>query len=112
DGSRRLMTKEEFENPKLLPEGSRIYRLDNLKSQGSTGFEVEFDGKVFSPGSGKVWKTHAEGMGRLKEANRITNTGTTLGYIRYFDDFPFQEITNIWTDTITGSFTEDKIYVV
>jgi len=112
DGSRRLMTKEEFENPKLIPEDSKIFRLDNLKSQGSTGFDVEFEGKVFSPGSGKVWKTHTEGMERLKEAKRITNTGTTLGYIRYFDDFPFQEITNIWTDTITGSFTEDKIYVV
>jgi adenine-specific DNA-methyltransferase len=112
NGERRLMTKEEFDNPKLIPEGSRIFRLDNLKSQGSTGFDVEFDGKTFAPGIGKVWKTHPEGMERLKTARRITNTGITLGYIRYFDDFPFQEITNIWTDTITGSFTEDKIYVV
>ena len=112
DGSRRLMTKEESENPNLIPNGAKIYRLDNLKSQGSTDFEVEFDGEIFTPGSGKVWKTHPDGMERLKVANRVTKTGSTLGYIRYFDDFPFQEITNIWTDTITGSFTEEKIYVV
>ena len=112
DGSRRLMTKEESENPNLIPNGAKIYRLDNLKSQGSTDFEVEFDGEIFTPGSGKVWKTHPDGMERLKVANRVTKTGSTLGYIRYFDDFPFQKITNIWTDTITGSFTEEKIYVV
>jgi adenine-specific DNA-methyltransferase len=112
DGTRRLMTDKEFENPNSIPKGSKIYRLDNLKSQGSTGFDVEFEGEIFSPGAGKVWKTHPEGMERLKNANRVTKTGTTLGYIRYFDDFPLQEITNIWTDTITGSFTEDKIYVV
>ena len=28
------------------------------------------------------------------------------------DDFPFQERGNIWTDTITGSFTDEKIYAV
>jgi adenine-specific DNA-methyltransferase len=112
DGTRRLMSEKEFENPNLIPKGSKIYRLDNLKSQGGTGFEVNFEGELFSSGSGKVWKTHAEGLECLKKANRIIKTGTTLGYIRYFDDFPLQEITNIWTDTITGSFTEDKIYVV
>jgi adenine-specific DNA-methyltransferase len=112
DGSRRLMTKAEIDNPNLIPEGSKIYRLDNLKSQGTSGFDFEFEGETFNPGINKVWKTHLEGMKKLNEKRRITKTGTTLGYIRYFDDFPYQEFTNIWSDTITGSFTEEKIYVV
>jgi adenine-specific DNA-methyltransferase len=112
DGSRRLMTKTEIDNPNLIPEGSKIYRLDNLKSQGTSGFDFEFEGEIYNPGINKVWKTHLEGMKKLNEKRRITKTGTTLGYIRYFDDFPYQEFTNIWSDTITGSFTEEKIYVV
>ena len=112
DGSRRLMTKAEIDNPSLIPEGSKIYRLDNLKSQGTSGFDFEYEGEIYNPGINKVWKTHLEGMKKLNEKRRITKTGTTLGYIRYFDDFPYQEFTNIWSDTITGSFTEEKIYVV
>jgi len=112
DGTRRLMTGTEFENPKLIPEGSKIYRLDNLKSQGNGSFDFEFEGEIFNPGNNKVWKTHFNGMKKLLEKKRISKTGNTLGYIRYFGDFPYQEITNVWDDTITGSFTEEKIYVV
>jgi hypothetical protein len=28
------------------------------------------------------------------------------------DDFPVAERTNVWTDTQTGAFTEEKIYIV
>ena len=35
-----------------------------------------------------------------------------MSYIRFIDDFPVTPIGNLWTDTLTGSFTEDKIYVV
>ncbi len=35
-----------------------------------------------------------------------------MSYIRFIDDFPVTPVGNLWTDTLTGSFTEDKIYVV
>jgi len=32
--------------------------------------------------------------------------------VRFLDDFPVIPFSNVWTDTGTGSFTEDKVYVV
>ncbi len=32
--------------------------------------------------------------------------------MRFIDDFPVIPFSNVWTDTGTGSFTEDKVYVV
>ena len=52
-------------------------------------------------------------MKRLEKADRIYQTAaTSIQYVRYFDDFPVNSLSNVWTDTGTGSFTEDKIYVV
>ena len=51
-------------------------------------------------------------MKRLAEAGRIHVAKNSIRYRRFSDDFPFQQIGNIWTDTITGNFTDDKIYVV
>lgn len=38
--------------------------------------------------------------------------GNSIQYVRYLDDFPAVAVANTWTDTGTGSFTEDKVYVV
>ncbi len=112
DGKRRLMSEDELLNPSYIANDAKIYRIDNLKSQGATGFDFGYLGVLYHPGPNNTWKTNAEGMKKLAIANRIYLAGTTLGYIRYYDDFPVEEIKNIWTDTITGSFTENKIYVV
>jgi adenine-specific DNA-methyltransferase len=39
-------------------------------------------------------------------------SGTSLAYVRFYDDFPVSPIANIWLDTGTGSFTEPKVYAV
>ncbi|MEQ1907922.1 MAG: DNA methyltransferase [Vicinamibacterales bacterium] len=36
----------------------------------------------------------------------------SLRYRRFSDDFGFQQVGNVWTDTRTGNFTDDKLYVV
>jgi adenine-specific DNA-methyltransferase len=51
-------------------------------------------------------------MNRLAAAGRIHVAKNSIQYIRFADDFPFEQIGNIWTDTITGSFTDTKVYVV
>jgi adenine-specific DNA-methyltransferase len=51
-------------------------------------------------------------MTRLGLAGRIHIAKNSIRYHRFADDFPHQERGNIWTDTITGNFTEDKIFVV
>ncbi|MEO7273198.1 MAG: DNA methyltransferase [Vicinamibacterales bacterium] len=51
-------------------------------------------------------------MLQLDTAGRLTPTGKTLGYIRFIDDFPVYPVVNYWPDTGTGSFTDEKVYVV
>lgn len=115
DGTRRPMTKEERLDPSRLPEGSRIYRLDNLTSQGfqeNTTVPFEFEGRVFHPGAERHWKTTVEGLRRLAAAGRLEVSGNTLSFVRYIDDFPAYPLTNHWTDTVIAGFASDKRYVV
>ena len=51
-------------------------------------------------------------MSRLIKADRIGVAKNSLTYIRFVDDFKAQAIGNVWTDTGTGNFTDEKIYVV
>lgn len=102
DGRRRAMTDEEREDPSAIPEGARIYRLIDLNSSGLTPscvFDVSFEGRVFSPREGHSWKTNPEGMKKLIRERRLEAPGESLQYVFYFDDFPFMEVTNMWSDT-------------
>jgi adenine-specific DNA-methyltransferase len=91
---------------------SGVFRLDNLTSQRPPGsFPVCVSGRVFGSGKG-YWKTGEIGMARLIKANRITTASNSLTYVRFIDDFKAQAIGNVWNDTGTGSFTDEKIYVV
>ena len=97
------------------PNGSRVFRPDNLSSQGEATDRqpFEFKGKVYMPSRGSHWKANYPlGMNRLKELKRLHPTPNSLQYVRYFEDFPFIEINNLWQDTGTGSFLEEKQYVV
>jgi adenine-specific DNA-methyltransferase len=113
-GSRRRMTREELEEPGILPLGSHIFTTDNLTSQTAvekSTFEVEFEGRRFRPAKGG-WKTSQAGMENLREKRRLAITGETLRYVRFLDDFLVQSIHTVWDDTGTGSFTEPKVYAV
>ena len=71
-----------------------------------------FRGQTFTPGKG-TFKTELTGLTRLAKADRLWPTSQgTVQYVRFLDDFPVIPFSNVWTDTGTGSFTEDKIYVV
>ena len=114
NGEQRGMRKEEKENPNLLPKGTRIYKAGNIKSQGKTNSPQEFEhlGKKYHPGPNHHWKTHLDGMYNLAKANRIHVAENSIQFVRYIDDFPYKQITNVWTDTGTGSFLEEKKFVV
>lgn len=114
DGTRRALTKEEFEAPANIPEGSKIYRLSGMTSASgstTTTFTYELNGKKFTPPRGG-WRTTLEGMKRLARADMITPSGSTIAHYKYIDDFPLSPRTNLWIDTGTGSFTDPKVYVV
>lgn len=97
------------------PKGSHAFQPTDMSSQGAASEPqpFEYNSKIFYPARGSHWKAnYPEGLKRLKERGRILETPNSLRYVRYFDDFPWITLTNIWSDTGTGSFLEDKLYVV
>ena len=113
DGVERRATSEERSDQAQLPADARLFRPDNLTSQRPPGtFPVLVNGREYLPGKG-YWKTSAEGMARLAVAGRLRPTlGASIQYVRFLDDFPAVAIGNVWSDVGTGSFTDDKVYVV
>ena len=112
--SRVSMTKEERSNRSKIRADARVYRHDTITSQSggeTTSFKFYDQGRNFGSGRG-YWKTNALGMTRLSRAMRLGHARNSLSYIRFIEDFPVTPVGNLWTDTLTGSFTEDKIYVV
>ena len=113
-GDHRRMTSGERTNWALLPEGSRVYRRDNLTSTsggGEASLPFRHEGIEYRPGRGG-WKTSRGGLERLQKAQRLEAYGTTLAYRRFAMDFPYQRISNLWDDTVTGGFAEQRFYVV
>ncbi len=110
DGNRRRMSETDLAT--YRPEDGRIFRLDNFTSQKPPGsFEFDLFGQRMRPGK-RYWSTGEIGTERLKKAYRLVPSGFSAAYVRYLDDFSAREIGNVWTDTGTGSFTDDKMYVV
>lgn len=100
-GERRKMTSEEKNNPKNLPKGAKVFFTSALSSSGYTStcmFDFELDGRVFKCGR-KSWRTNKVGMERLISQKRIIAPGSLPCYILYHDDFPMQELNNLWDDT-------------
>jgi adenine-specific DNA-methyltransferase len=115
DGTYRGVTAAEARGEEELPKDVRLYNPDNIQSQGAASEPQPFEhlGKTYLPGGNSHWKaSFPDGMNRLAAAGRIHVAKNSIRYRRFADDFPFQQIGNIWTDTITGNFTDDKIYVV
>jgi adenine-specific DNA-methyltransferase len=108
DGSARPLADDQ----RASGQTANVFALDNISSQRPPGdFPVTFCGRTFGPGKG-YWKTGEMGMARLIRANRIGQATNSLRYVRFLDDFRAQAIGNVWNDTGTGSFTDEKIYVV
>lgn len=110
DGKIRPLEDEEIFG-KPLPSGARIFRYVILTKPGpGRKYEVKFRGKTFDSGS-RWWGFPPESMQKLIEAGRVGVQGNSLSGIRYLDDFAATELSNLWTDTATGSGMK-KIYVV
>ena len=101
----------------LAREGCRAHALADLTSRtgsDSTRKPFVFRGQTFTIKGSGGWKSSSEGLSRLDLANRVEQGKTTIGYIRYFDDFPCIPITNQWSDTLGQNQVgpEGKVYVV
>jgi adenine-specific DNA-methyltransferase len=120
---RRALTKAEIEDGTTLEAGSKIYFRDNITSQSvgrakgegaASWFGVNFQGQIIKPSLSVRWKTNEVGFDRLIKADRVeASSGNNLGYIRFLDDYPVYELTDIWNDTLgQNQFGGTKTYVV
>ena len=121
DGRRMTIAEWERQNNqsfiyKNRPKGSKVFRLTATDSQGSAGVPqpFEFNGKIYNPPKSRHWTVnYPKGMNRLKELNRLIPAENSISYIRYFDDFPMQELNNVWDDIMgIQSRKDSKVYVV
>jgi adenine-specific DNA-methyltransferase len=114
DGSTyRPLTRGEIDTG-ILPDGWKRYRLVSLVSQGASSSTqpFEFKGKTYIPPANSHWKVKPEGLNRVAAENRIQQTKNSIQFRSFIEDFPISITHNIWTDTITGSFLDEKVYVV
>jgi adenine-specific DNA-methyltransferase len=114
DGYMRALTAEEIRGERPIPQEAELYKPDNIKSQGATSSQQDFEfrGKVYHPGPNSHWKTTVEGMWRLATADRIHEASSSIQYVRIASDYSYRELHNVWEDTSTGQFTEEKLYAV
>ncbi len=117
---RRRLKAAELNAISASGNANSIYRLQTLTSQSlgrskgegaASWFPVTVDGKTFRPSTSSRWKTNEAGMTRLNAAYRLEVSGGSLAYVRFHGDFPVYPVTDLWTDTQSGSAME-KTYVV
>ena len=106
-GEYRGMTQPEKDG-QPVPQGFEIYKADNITSQGNPLLSIEFKGHQYELRS----KTTAIGHTRLAKADRIHKARNSIQYIRKLNDFAVTPVSELWPDTGTGSFTDEKVYVV
>ena len=115
NGAVRLILPEERERGRLLDADARLFCLDNFTATGWSdrlSLALLLEGEEFKIARNLHWKTHADGQQNLLKAGRLGRSGKAVRYRRYIDDFSAYPIVNNWQDTGTGSFTDEKLYVV
>lgn len=116
DGSYRGVSAKEKRGEAAIPDGARPYEPDNIISQGRSKEPQPFvyRGKKYDTWEkNSHWKAnYPVGMERLARAGRIHVAENSIRYVRFHTDFDAAVHGNIWPDTGTGNFTDDKVYVV
>ncbi len=98
-GEHRPMTDLERSKPENINPNLRAFQTAPFHSKGEGDkTSRDFAGKKWAIPAGS-WRYSVDGFGRLGEAGRISQERTVIRAIRYFNDFPLQELTANWTDT-------------
>jgi adenine-specific DNA-methyltransferase len=98
-----------------IPDESKVFRhraAYSASGSEASRFEVEYQGKPFSPSGARGWSTSPVGMERLAKTNRLFPLGNTLERKMYFEDSPFQYFSASWDDAVSSGFGDQKLYVV
>src|SRR6185503_20979428 len=116
DFSYRGVTAAEKNGREAIPKDALPYNPDNLISQGRASEPQPFRYRGVSQDpyqKNSHWKpNYPVGLNRLLRAERLHVAENSFRYRRFHSDFAVVPYLNICTDTGTGNFTEDKVYVV
>lgn len=78
------------------------YRLVSLRAPGyslENDYSIEYEGREFRLSKNQSWIISKDKLEKIKSLNRLKVEGNTLSYILLHKDFPYQKMTNFWTDT-------------
>ncbi len=87
----------------------------SLTSQGhstNTSGVFSINGVTCTPPTDRHWSVERQGLLRVVNAGRVFLAGSNPRFAYLMDDYPVEPITHVWSDSGTGSFTEQKRYVV
>jgi adenine-specific DNA-methyltransferase len=116
DFTYRGVSAKEIRGECTVPQGTSPYAPGDLSSQGRANEKqpFKFRGKTYDPwAKNSHWKAnYPAGMERLAKAERIHVAENSIRYVRFHTDFELAVHGNIWSDTGSGNFTDDKVYVV
>ena len=112
----RGVSAKEIRGESSVPEDAIPYAPGDMSSQGRATDKQPFSfrGKTYDPWSkNSHWKAnYPAGVERLSKAERIHVAENSIRYVRFHTDFELAVHGNIWSDTGSGNFTDDKVYVV
>ena len=101
DGTVRKLIDDEMLGRVALPDAAMVFATDSAVSDGfrtNTSVPFTWNDITFDPGKTKNWKTSIDGMLRLCEVGRIFPQAGLRIYKRFFSDFPFRMLNNVWMD--------------
>lgn len=93
-----------LQGDEALPQEALVFSPQPLVSGAysqTTTFEFEYRDSSYHPGANRCWKTTPDGMSRVAASERIFASEKTLKFMRYANDFPVTEVSNLWTDAMS-----------
>ena len=113
NGERRRMTPDERLRKISFPEGAEVFRYGPITGQGPSDKDedIVFQGRCFPRKKNRHWSTHNEGMYRIGKAGRLLQIGNDLAFDLRWNELP-KGLGSVWTDTQSGGFGSEKLYVV
>ena len=111
DSSIRRLTQSERQDPSQIAPGYSPLRFGDLTKRGpGAKYDLEHEGSTYTSRS-RWWGMPMESLQRAGKAGRLYGSGVTISYQRLLSDWSGFPLTNVWSDTGTGSGL-NKVYVV
>jgi len=84
------------------------YKIQDLVASSlQTKYQFVYEGKTYNPQNG--WRVSEQTLERLAKTGRIHISKNALGYKRFYSDFPYFQLDNMWNSQMSEN---QKIYVV